>query len=437
MRGHRPLNLLDFCRIAFPLLIGFAVAAPLSAQAVSADPAFAQVPFEKWFAEGPHEDLPWKVHVSSSGLSNYQRLLARVEVEVPGKELAKRGAERRSIVFAQFTDRQGRSYQTHWDLGWPDTEVASQWSLPSPGNALVLPGEYDVAVALYDKATGEHDFARRTLVVPPLGKEPLPDAWRGLPSVEFFESAAGLDRFFHPEIQGQLHLPLAARRPVRIDLFLNPAISERLAGSRKVYHQNLAALVPTLRVFTQIDVSNGSLGLTVLDLSRRRVSFEQKDARKLDWPALKASLIAGDPGVVDAASLRDRKENAAFLRDEMARRVEADCSAPHERADRPLHVYVVLSSPMAFDSPGHPSPIPRPKEGNCVVYYVRYEGMPTMTTVVDTTTGRPSVEISSPPETVDHVEGILKPLNPHVFNVHSPEGVRNALAFILDKTSQM
>ena len=437
MRDQRPPKWLHCQRLFLLLLSVFGAAAPLSAQVVSADPAFSEVPFEKWLAEGPHEDFPWKVHVSSAGLSNYQRLLARIEIEVPGKELAKRISQTRPIVLAQFTDRQGRSYQKHWALEWLEGEAAvNQWSAISSGNALVLPGEYDVAVALYDKASGEHNLARRTLLVPLSGKEPLPGAWRDLPGVEFFEAAKGLDRFFHPEIQGRLHLPLVTRRPVQIELLLNPAILERLGGSRKVYQQNLAALLPTLGVFTQIDLSNGSLGLTVLDLSRRRIGFEQKDARKLDWQALKAALTAADPGVVDAASLRDRKENAAFLRDELARRVEADCGAPPERADRPLHVYVVLGSPMTFDSLGHPSPIPRPKEGNCVAYYVRYEGMGTLFTVEEPISGRPSFQ-SSPPETVDHIEGILKPLNPHVFNVHSPEGVRNALAFIVDKTSQM
>jgi hypothetical protein len=43
-------------------------------------------------------------------------------------------------------------------------------------SAFVVPGDYSVAFAVYDTATGEHAAKRDILHVLPLGADPLPDA---------------------------------------------------------------------------------------------------------------------------------------------------------------------------------------------------------------------------------------------------------------------
>src|SRR5882724_11061737 len=53
----------------------------------SIESVFAGVPFDKWLAEGPHQQVPWEVRISARFLSIHQRLTASVEIQVSGTEL--------------------------------------------------------------------------------------------------------------------------------------------------------------------------------------------------------------------------------------------------------------------------------------------------------------------------------------------------------------
>src|SRR5262249_6241669 len=139
-------------------------------------------------------------------------------------------------------------------------------------HAFVLPGDYEVILALYDKGTGKRSFAARKLRVESLNKDPLPDAWSGLPTVELLEATTKApDSSFHPEIVGRLRLPLAARRPVRIELLANLTGTGRAMVSHRAYNFNLGSLLPILKTFSQVEVRGGALNIEVLDLIRRQV----------------------------------------------------------------------------------------------------------------------------------------------------------------------
>jgi hypothetical protein len=82
---------------------------------------------------------------------------------------------------------------------------------------------------------------------------------------------------------------------------------------------------------------------------------------------------------------------------------------------------------MAFASHGRAGPLSFPEGCHCVVYYLRYELW------APTIAGR---FMRFSPAAIDEVAGMLKPLKPRVLSAHSPEGLRKALATMLDELSR-
>ena len=411
-RWHRSSKLLLW------ILCSLGLSTPLLAQSDDPNPLFARVPFRQWLAEGPRQQLPWKVIVWPERLSSHQRLLSYIEILVPGKELLKRNGQGRLIALVQLTDEAGRVYQNDGVLDLDRAHPADKkkdaffaWGV------FVLPGDYKMALAVYDRETGEHNLTQRNLRVPPLKNDPLPDAWRGLPSVEFMERAEKLDSSFHPEIQGKLHLPLETQRPVRIELLVNLTPSEILTGSYRAYNFNLRALMPILKTLSQVAVRNGAVNLATLDLTRQQVSFEQSDVSpgQLDWSHLKEVLAAADPSTIDVQSLQGRKYNAAFLRDELARRIALHAE---DQTVNPVRVFILLSSSVAFNARDGLSQIELPRECNCLVYHLRYNWW------------------FSRMAAFDDIDKVLKPLKLRKFSATTPQGVRKALATMLDEIAK-
>lgn len=387
-------------------------------QNVLPNPQSGRVPFEKWMAEGPRHQLPWKVMLWPERLSSHQRLLSYIEIFVPGKELIKRSGKGRLIASVQVTDSLGHIYQDDGALDLDPSHPATKdmdaffaWAV------FILPGDYKVALALYDSETGEHNLTQRSLKIAPLKKDPLPEAWRDLPSVEFLERTEKFDSSYHPEIRGRLHLPLEAQRPLKIDLLVNLTPSEILTGSHRAYNFNLRALIPILKTFSQIDVSNGIVNLATLDLTRQKVSFEQSNINvtQLDWAELRDVLTAADPSKIDVRSLQDRKYNAAFLRDEIARRIP---SHEESQSTAPMRVIILLSSSVAFNARAGLKEIELPRECDCLVYHLRFDWW------------------NSRLAAFDDIDKVLKPLKLRKFSASSAREVRKALAVMLEEISR-
>src|SRR6266567_1807688 len=281
----------------------------------SVESVFAGTPFNKWLGEGPYQSMPWEVRASAHLLSIHQRLIADIAVQVPGTELVKRRADDHITLLVQVTDKGGATYRTYGVLELSNmkpemnkSDVVFSW------DAFALPGDYSVDVALYDKASGEHNFLHGKLRVDSLKNDPLKndtvqDVWQGLPSFEFWSpTREGLDFLFHSDIEGRLHLPLKTKRPVRLEVLADVSPSDVFKGSTAEYERYLAVALPTFKALSQINVSNGSLHLATLDLIQHKVRFTQDDGKDLDWLRLKPTLAAtSGPGVVSVGGLKERE----------------------------------------------------------------------------------------------------------------------------------
>lgn len=447
MKGDVPVLKLLRPRTAVFALWGVAAGFLAFAQRGSLDPAFAGLPFEQWLAGGEQARMHWSASVSRARLSAHQRLQAGVEIRLDGAELARRRGEGQLLVLLQLSDRQGRRYQNHLtiDLAKMEEAIAKQ-DVVSTFTAFVTPGDYRVAVALYDTATREHSLKQDKLEVAPLKNDPFPDAWRDLPAVEFLPPGDPPDSWYLPSLTERMQLPLKSRSPVQIDLIVNLTPSESTSNSAEIESRNLSVLIPALKVISELDGHDARLNVELLDLSRQRVVFRQDNVRVLDWTAMRRSLAPSEARTIDLQSLERHRRSAAFFVAEVGRIIGAPRDRPPGDAPRPPRVLLVLSSPLAFGPGVDLEPIALSPPPDCRVFYVRYHSFHIRSTGPDFTRvssrgmlsrrGQP-LGPSDQDLQFDQLESTLKRLAPRLFDVESHEEFRKALASVLAEIANL
>jgi hypothetical protein len=429
----------DRLRFLVPVLIASVAALALNGQDKPAfDPALPAIPFDRWLAEHDQARFRWSARISSVALANSQRLRARVEIEVDGNELVKRRGEGELVFFVEFKDGDRRIFGTHQAIPLREvTDSAAKSNFVYSQSALVLPGEYRVDFAILDTKTSEHAAIERPLHIAPLRSDPLPDSWRGLPAVEFTAPADPPEAWFEPYLAGRLHLPVETRRPVRVEVLVNAspsAIGPRFRTGQ-VNNRSLADLLPALKVISQVELDDGVLNVSVLDLTRRQVLFTQDhlnpQSQPLDWTRLRPALLEADPNKIDVRDLAHHQENAQFFVEEVRRRIVAECAL------------IVLSGPMEFASGDDLRPIELAAKPPGRVFYIRYHPLPVVVNATPPRSMRPNRGRGFPqpgifvPEPADALEPLLKPLQPRLFDVNTAEQFRKALADLMKEIARM
>src|SRR5579871_1630659 len=437
--------------LLYLLVLGLRLVVPVQAQEITTDSAFADAPFEKWKTEGPKTQIPWQVHMSAGKLSIHQRLIANIQVQVPGPELLKRSHDDQILLLVQVSNGEGVSSRNFGVLELDNLKPETKHSdLEFSWQAFAVPGQYEVSVALWDKKSGEHNFMHRLFHVDAYKNDPMPGMWHGLDAFEFWSTQRdGPEYIFHSDVEGQLFLPLTTKRPVQLEVLLDLTPSSAIfRGSYGYYNDYISSAVPTFKVFSQIKVTNGSTNTAALDLVQRRIPFEQNDGKELDWPVLRKALLPDNgPGVVSVKDLGNRKQSPVFLRDEIVRRLKLSPAAAGKQGEKPLHVFVIIGSPMeTYDFPALPA-IETGNEEDCIIYYlqfelfeqdqqqVRYRGF-------DHNRGfdhRGYGHSERHPliGNAGNVEKMLKPLKMRTFELSSPDDARHALAKVMEDIGKL
>jgi len=410
-----------------------------TANSGSLDPEFEKVPFAKWFSGEPQTSLRWSTRVLPVLLSVHQRLLTRIQVQLDGAEAARRRGEGSLIFYFQLTDSQGHVYQDHttYDLEKVESGLRAQ-DLVCTESAFVLPGDYAVSLAIYNTATREHSVKRNKLHVAPLRSDPLPQAGRDLPAVEFIEASDPPDRWFLPKEHGRLHLPVDSSRPLHIEVLANLTPTQAAGRLYGLQDRNYGVLLPALKVISQLSGQQLSKNFSLLDLSRRKEVFHQEDVDELDWPAIKSSLSNAGSGSIDVKSLADRQHNAAFFVREVGKRLAAA---------KPKQALIILSGPMVFETAQDLSGTELQAAPGARVFYIRLQSIALARPRPGADMGRRSMgRLSNPSERspngelmgrlfIDQLEPTLKAIDPKVFDVASADQFRKALAAIIDELS--
>ncbi len=426
MTGRRIIRVLALAALAFPAF----------GQGGAPDLAFKDIPFEQWFHGGEQTRMRWSASVSPVRLDSFQRWRAEILSRLDGVELKRRIGHGEMRLFAEVRDSANNLWQTHsgYDLTTAKQEIGAQWAdwtLP----AWFLPGDYRVFIAVYDTATREHAVREAKLHVPQFRADPLPDAWRGLPAVEFIPPEQPPDSWFLPTVASRLHLSVKPRRPVQVELIVNLDAARWSSRAGEKLHDNLSVLFPELKVISQIDLENASLNVTLLDLERRRVVYQQKDVRTLDWEGIRNALKEDDSHTIDVRTLANGRSAGQFFASEIGRRVY----------DGPPRAVIVLSGPITLEHEDvHAIELTPPKDA--CVFYVR-NSFAVSPLAEDTGErrmegfgrgrmgGRGRRGWDRPAELPDQLEPTLRPLAPRLFDVSSPEQFRKALAGIVDGLS--
>ncbi|HXA83478.1 MAG TPA: hypothetical protein VNZ47_00280 [Candidatus Dormibacteraeota bacterium] len=416
-----------FARILVLLAIafGWSLATPLQAEEPTVDSVFADAPFDKWAAQGPREEVPWKVHMSADRLSFHQRLIATIQVEVPGPELLKRSHDEHITLLIEVRNGQGVSSRNYGLLELDNLKPEMKRSdVEFSWQAFAVPGQYEVSVALWDKKSGEHNFLRRLFHVDAYKNDPLPEMWRGLDVFEFWSTKRdGPDYMFHSDIEGRPSLTRATRRPIHMEVLLDLTPSaEIFRGNYGHYNHYLGAALPTFKLFNQITLSNGSRSAAAVDVVQRHVVFEQNDGKDLDWATLRKALSPDNgPGVVSVKDLQNKQQSPVYLREEIVRRLNAGSDQAAKPGKKPLQVFVLIGSPThSYTFPKLPE-IETGKENDCVIYYLQFE----FNQQQGITGG------------AGNVEKMLRPLKMRTFEVRSPDDVRRALAKVMEEVGRM
>ena len=418
-------------RFATFLLLIAAAASPLLAQTAQdglTDPVFSQIPFDQWLSQGDQSHMRWTVRLSEPQLSAHQRMVAAVSVSVDGAELVRRRGKGRFLVLVQVNDERGRVWQNHQEMDLEHIEEGMKTNNAVFSEILFLvPGDYSVSTAIFANATGDHSVIKHKLHVPPLKNDPLPGAWHDLPAVEFLGPAMLPDSWYLPSIEGKLRLAVETHEPVHVDLVVNLTPSEHLAGSTRVQNRTFGVLLPATKVLSQVDWGTATFGVSLLDLSRRRVTYRQENAGGLDWAKAGSALSEVNPGIIDVKSLAQRQFSAEFFLDEIRRRI----------AHRGSRVLIVLSSAVRFADGQELHPIALDGPSDAKVFYIRYQPPPQVFF------GAPDAGVRARPvvrtgyATIDQLEPLLKPLEPRLFEVATPEQFRKALATILGEIAKL
>lgn len=402
---------------AFVLLVVFVAQA--TGQGYALDPAFEKIDLDQWLVEHHQAHLHLAGSVARAELSFHQRLMSSVEIELDGRDWVTRRGNGTLMIFIQITDHAGIRYQTHGsiELNRLGEDVETR-ILDYSQRAFLLPGDYQVAIAILDTITSEHVSRQMQFRIEPPPYELPPDSWRDLPPVEFIPREKSPDNWYLPDIRGRLRWNAALHSPTRVNIVLNVAPSVPTPGSRPIPSSGLAALLPTLKALSQMSSSSLSERVALLDLARRRTSFEQNDVDDLDWPGLKKSLAEATTASIDVHSLSDRHHDAQFFVCEVRRLLRA--------SDGP-NVLVVLTTSVAFDPGENLEPVSLEGLPPCRVIYIRYR------TAVPRSgwrarTGRYSGHGQRGKDVVDQLEGTLEPLKPKLFDVETPEQMRRAIA---------
>ncbi len=295
----------------------------------------------------------------------------------------------------------------------------------SPPKACVLPGDYQVNAIIYDTLSGEHSVKREAERVPELAHDRLRSAWNGLPQVE-------LAHFCSPRDSSRLSLPLKTEKPTRVDIVVNRPGSS-------AWGPNLG---PRIEVISEMEIPNGSMQVTSLDLQRRKV-LTQTVVGNLDLKRVWTGGLNSRPYTVNVHALENTNGGAQFFVSEIRKLLERPVPEPQR-------VLIVLSDPRKFPKGEDLSPIQIKTQPGTRVFYIRCDyrqgwtgpaptspppGPDSWSTPPELPSGPPAPVVHEPNNS-DSLERTLKPLDPRVFHVTTAPQFREALGAIMSEISQ-
>jgi hypothetical protein len=362
------------------------------------------IPISDWLNTGDHTGIPWDFAVRDAYLRVDQRLEVLYLGNIDAKELNKTGPQHELFLISRVSSSDGEWLNEpsvmHQDI---EEQLARHVQVQFAMRMVVQPGDYMLWVVLYDRKTGKYNVAKRHFKVPELRGDPLPDLYRRMPLVEFPESSDDRNAY----LNGLLYLPVRNRRPLQVELISMLSPPEQWTGRSRILRTHNDDTVGALAALSQMELTDGTISITGLDLVRRQVLFDQRDFKRVRWNSLMDAIKKAQSPNISASALEGSKNNAAFFREFLDKRLTSD----PVQSDA-MRVIIVVTSSRLFESGSDLRPLQIEGDCHCRVYFLRF---------------RLNVN-----DVFDELEKLIKPLHPHVFNLLNARDLRKALAEIVD-----
>jgi hypothetical protein len=151
-----------------------------------------------------------------------------------------------------------------------------------------------------------------------------------------------------------------------------------------------------------------------------------------------STLAEVNPGLIDVKSLEQRQYSAEFFLDQIRRRIGAT-KGPGPRISQ---VVIVLSSAVRFEAGQEIHPIALDGPTGAKLFYIRYQPPPQLVMGPPGAGRRGRMPNTGFPARsgyagIDQLEPLLKPLDPRLFEVGTPEQFRKAIASILAEIAKL
>ncbi len=366
------------------------------------------IPIRQWLNSSDVAEIPWSVQVGNAGLRMDQRLEVPYTVRIGAKQLNRAGNAHDLFLVTRISTMDGEWLNEPAILRQDiDQELPGHAVVQFNMRAFVQPGNYLLWMVLYDRETGKHNVARRRIRVAGIDNDPLPYVFKGMPLAEFprtKESGGGTVLMS----SSRLSLPVTLKKPVDVQLISTLDVPEQWIRRGRMVRNHNYITVGALAALSQMELNQGSISIAGLDLTRHEVLFEQNDFDTVEWPALMDAMEKAETPQISAAALEDRKNNGAYFRQFLSKRIESGATS----ADAPMRVFIVVTNPLLFENGSDLSPIIVEGDCNCRVYHLRF---------------RLNVN-----DVFDELERFMKPLRPRTFNLVTARDLRKAIAAIID-----
>ena len=367
------------------------------------------IPISSWLDAGEHFEIPWDFRVNEPLLRVDQHIEVSYTVSFRGKDLNRIGNTHELFFISRVSSPDGEWLEEP-SVSRPVEQALSPHGLTQFFMRVCLkPGNYLLWVVLYNRENGKHNLVKRPIKVSEFRRDPLPLLYDNTPLVEFPD--AGESDQALGFVKSHLNLPVHNTHPLDVQLIstLNPPV--QWTGRARVLRTQSDVTVGTVAALSQLQLAEGTLSIAGLDLVRREVLYDQTDVRGVDWPTFTQALKKAQTPSVSAKALQESKNNAAFFREFLSRRIERESS----RED--MRIIIVVTSSQLFERGSDLSPLQIEGDCRCKVYHLRFR--------------------LNNNDIFDEIEKIIKPLHPRTFDLSSSQDVRKAIAEIVSDLEKL
>jgi hypothetical protein len=349
-----------------------------------------EVPMQQWLAGPDRSDIAAEFKVLNPRLTFSQRYLVECRAAIPG-EVA-RGRELH--IWVKVADHSGNWLPGHvYSFNKAAPTLTKKNEIQFVGGFYALPGQYTVAMIIYDGQSKQYDVRHLPVTVKPMENDPLAAHVETANPVDFFSDQPPGGSTFQkigdvdkdeqdwrwPFARVLDTYPVNSSRPLQIDVVLNfsdsgeavsipetsfprlrrfPSIDprvfavprpDRVQQRQKEY---ISALLSVAQVLSAIRPSNGCVRISGIDILDMEEVMHRMRPENVEWEKIRQYRTTEKLAEVSVAALKNRKEQPTFVGDYL-KRIQTPIEHCGTGSEPPVHTLIFVSHPYVFPSGAH------------------------------------------------------------------------------------